>query len=68
MRVHNGLDLPDPDPPVRLFAGEPVGAESIRSGPRVGVAAARDVPWRFWIAGSPAVSTYRRNARTRVRS
>jgi DNA-3-methyladenine glycosylase len=67
-RVHNGLDLTDPDSPVRLFAGEPVGAESIRSGPRVGVAAARDVPWRFWIAGSPAVSTYRRNARTRVRS
>jgi DNA-3-methyladenine glycosylase len=25
----------------------------------VGVAAAADLPWRFWIDGSPAVSQYR---------
>ncbi|MER7116697.1 DNA-3-methyladenine glycosylase [Saccharomonospora azurea] len=66
-RAHNGLDLTDPASPVRLLAGDPVGAESIRSGPRVGVAAAKDVPWRFWIDGSPAVSTYRRNGRARAR-
>jgi len=38
----------------------------IRSGPRVGVTAAHDVPWRFWIAGDPTVSAYRRHVpRTR---
>lgn len=33
----------------------------ISSGPRVGVTSALDVPWRFWIAGDPTVSTYRRH-------
>jgi DNA-3-methyladenine glycosylase len=28
-------------------------------GPRVGVAAAKENPLRFWIAGDPTVSTYR---------
>jgi DNA-3-methyladenine glycosylase len=32
------------------------------AGPRVGVAAAHDVPWRFWITGDPTVSTYRRHS------
>lgn len=34
---------------------------SIAAGPRVGVAAAHDVPWRFWIEGDPTVSPYRRH-------
>jgi DNA-3-methyladenine glycosylase len=58
-REHNGLDLTDPASPVRLLAGSPVAEESILAGPRVGVAAAAELPWRFWVAGSPAVSTYR---------
>ncbi len=33
------------------------------SGPRVGVSAAADRPWRFWIPGDPTVSAYRRSAR-----
>jgi DNA-3-methyladenine glycosylase len=37
----------------------PVGA--ISAGPRVGVTAALDVPWRFWLTGDPTVSTYRRH-------
>lgn len=37
--------------------------EKIRSGPRVGVSRAADVPWRFWVAGDPSVSAYRRNPR-----
>ena len=37
----------------------PVDPAVIRTGPRVGVAAAHHTPWRFWIAGSPAVSPYR---------
>jgi DNA-3-methyladenine glycosylase len=62
-REHNGIDLTDPDSPVRLFVGDPVPDEDIRSGPRVGVAVAMDVPWRFWIDGSKAVSTYRRGGK-----
>jgi DNA-3-methyladenine glycosylase len=32
----------------------------------VGVTSALDVPWRFWIAGDPTVSAYRRHVpRTR---
>lgn len=63
--AHNGADLTDPSSPVRLLQGDGVAAERIRTGPRVGVAAAQDVPWRFWIDGSPAVSTYRRGGRVR---
>jgi DNA-3-methyladenine glycosylase len=62
-RGHNGLDLTDPESPVRLLAGEPVPPARIHAGPRVGVAVAMDVPWRFWVEGSPAVSTYRRGGK-----
>jgi DNA-3-methyladenine glycosylase len=31
----------------------------IVAGPRVGVALAAEVPWRFWFAGDPTVSVYR---------
>ncbi len=58
-RADNGLDLTDPGSRVRLRAGAPVPVDRVRTGPRVGVAAAHDTPWRFWIADSPAVSPYR---------
>jgi DNA-3-methyladenine glycosylase len=58
-REHNGVDVTDAASPVRLLAGDAVDPGSIRSGPRVGVAAAHMLPWRFWVAGSPAVSQYR---------
>jgi len=61
-RGSNGLDLTSADSPVRLYAGEP--AVKVVSGPRVGVAVAMDVPWRFWI-DSPAVSTYKRGGKRR---
>jgi len=32
---------------------------AISRGPRVGVSAAGDWPWRFWITGDPTVSVYR---------
>lgn len=60
-REHNGLDLIDPSSPVRLLPGDPVPAVQICTGPRVGVAAAHDRPWRFWARASPAVSAYRRH-------
>ncbi|WP_028927386.1 DNA-3-methyladenine glycosylase [Pseudonocardia acaciae] len=67
-REHNGVDLTDPGSPVRLLAAPPVPLESVRSGPRVGVAAAHELPWRFWLDGSPSVSQYRpgRNATVRA--
>ncbi len=66
-REHNGADLTEPGSPVRLLAGEPIADAEIRVGPRVGVAVAIDVPWRFWIDGSPTVSTYRRGGNRRAR-
>ncbi len=58
-RDHNGVDVMSKSSPVRVRAGESVPASRIRSGPRVGVAAARDTPWRFWVDDSDAVSPYR---------
>lgn len=62
---HNGMDLLDPASGVRLLTGDEVPRAAVRSGPRVGVAAAMDDPWRFWVEGSAAVSTYRRGGRSR---
>jgi DNA-3-methyladenine glycosylase len=58
-RAQNGVDVTDPASPVRVLAGPPVDPDLVRTGPRVGVAAAHERPWRFWLAGSPAVSPYR---------
>jgi DNA-3-methyladenine glycosylase len=52
-----GLDLLDPASPVRLLPGDHQG--EVLSGPRVGLAAAGDTPWRFWLADEPSVSPYR---------
>ncbi|WP_027660852.1 DNA-3-methyladenine glycosylase [Salinispora fenicalii] len=50
------------DGPIRLRPPlEPVPEAAVSAGPRVGVTGAHDVPWRFWIAGDPTVSTYRRH-------
>jgi len=56
----NGIDLFDPDSPVRL---ELADEHSATDGPRVGVSVAADRPWRFWLAGRPEVSAYRRSPR-----
>ncbi len=56
-----GTDLLSPDG-VRLGPEVP-HHDDIRSGPRVGVSQAADVPWRFWFPGEPSVSAYRRSPR-----
>ncbi|EQD81388.1 DNA-3-methyladenine glycosylase [Saccharopolyspora erythraea] len=66
-RDHNGIDLTAPDSPIGLHNGHPVDEDDVRTGPRVGVAAAMDLPWRSWVDGSPAVSPYRRGGRRRAR-
>lgn len=66
-RADNGIDLTDSDSSMRLYNGNPVDEEHVRTGPRVGVATAADVPWRSWVEGSPAVSNYRRGGRRRGR-
>jgi DNA-3-methyladenine glycosylase len=55
----NGVDLCAATSTVRLLAGDPVQDDLVRRGPRVGVAAAAEAPWRLWVAGDPSVSPYR---------
>jgi DNA-3-methyladenine glycosylase len=59
----NGIDLFDPQSPVRLELSElHVG----QTGPRVGVSKAADRPWRMWLPDHPEVSAYRRSPRAPV--
>ena len=54
--------------PVTLTLADPVPADRISTGPRVGLRRAADVPWRFWLTGEPSVSTYRPAAPKRRRA
>ncbi|MGH3440993.1 MAG: DNA-3-methyladenine glycosylase, partial [Nitriliruptorales bacterium] len=63
-RDWNGVDLLDPAAPLRLAAdGWSPPPEALREGPRVGIRAAAEEPWRFWIEGLPEVSRYTRHPR-----
>ena len=54
----DGVDLLDPDRPLRLLpAPRPPG--EVLTGPRVGLSAAASRPWRFWLPGEATVSRYR---------
>ena len=63
--AHNGVDVFDPASPVRVRLRDRVAdlAAELQQGPRVGVSAAADRPWRFWLAAYPEVSAYRRSPR-----
>jgi DNA-3-methyladenine glycosylase len=54
-REQNGHDLGRE--PLTLELGLPAG--DVRTGPRVGLRAAADRPWRFWLPDEPTVSAYR---------
>jgi DNA-3-methyladenine glycosylase len=65
-RDANGTSAVDGSGPVLLTPpSTPIDPARIASGPRVGVSAAHDVPWRFWLVGEPSVSPYRRHTRRR---
>jgi DNA-3-methyladenine glycosylase len=57
----NGIDLFDANSPVQLTLDDE--QHDGVDGPRVGVSKAADRPWRFWLAGRPEVSLYRRSPR-----
>jgi DNA-3-methyladenine glycosylase len=61
---HNGADLLT-GASVTLSEGEPVPAELIRVGPRVGVSRAHDWQHRFYVADDPTVSAYRLSPRAK---
>jgi DNA-3-methyladenine glycosylase len=62
--LHTGLDLLDARSAVQLTELAP--SLEFASGPRVGIAVAVDDPWRFWLAGEPSVSAYRRGGKRRL--
>ena len=66
-RRQDGADVCSPASPLRIRPapapgpGQPV--PDVSHGPRVGISAAADRPWRFWLTGDPTVSVYRPYAR-----
>ena len=63
---HDGTDLAA-GPVVLELPEAPVPAESVSTGPRVGLREAAEHPWRFWITADPTVSVYRPAAPLRRR-
>jgi DNA-3-methyladenine glycosylase len=55
LSVHRGHDgLPLDRPPFELLASP--GEAEVVSGPRIGITAAAELPWRYGLAGSPFLS------------
>jgi DNA-3-methyladenine glycosylase len=63
------LGAPDshPRPSDRDAGPAELAGAAISRGPRVGVSAAGDRPWRFWLTGDPTVSVYRPHVPRRAR-
>ncbi|HVF20200.1 MAG TPA: DNA-3-methyladenine glycosylase [Mycobacteriales bacterium] len=58
----NGLDVTRRGPVLHVLTAEPVDDALVATGPRVGIRAAAEVPWRLWLAGDPTVSDFRPGA------
>jgi DNA-3-methyladenine glycosylase len=61
-RALDGADVCDPASPLRVRWPDRRVALDISRGPRIGISAATEVPWRFWLTGDPTVSVYRPHA------
>ena len=61
-RAFDGRDVTERGSALRVVSGRPVSDAAVRWGPRVGVNAAADLPWRVWVADEPSVSSYRAHA------
>jgi DNA-3-methyladenine glycosylase len=59
----DGADVCSPGSPLRIRPAPGPGpgqlVPDVSRGPRVGISAAADRPWRFWLTGDPTVSAYR---------
>ena len=64
-RLTNGVDLCDPASAVRLESMRSRRHAQISTGPRVGIVAAAEWPWRFWLTGDETVSTFKPGGRVR---
>jgi DNA-3-methyladenine glycosylase len=62
----NGLDLCAEESPVRLAEMPSRRRAGVVAGPRVGISAATEHAWRFWLAGDPSVSAFKAGGRRRV--
>jgi DNA-3-methyladenine glycosylase len=66
-RRQDGADVCSLGSPLRIrpapTAGPGQPVPDVSRGPRVGISAAADRPWRFWLTGDPTVSAYRPYAR-----
>jgi DNA-3-methyladenine glycosylase len=58
-RSCDGVDVTDGATRLQVRRGRPTGDADVRWGPRVGIRAAAELPWRAWIDGEPTVSAYR---------
>jgi DNA-3-methyladenine glycosylase len=61
-RALDGADVCDPASPLRVRWPDRRVALDISQGPRIGISAAAEAPWRFWLTGDPTVSVYRPHA------
>jgi DNA-3-methyladenine glycosylase len=58
-RAEYGLDACDPTSPLRVRGRGRRTPGRVLAGPRVGLSAGAETPWRFWLDGDPTVSLFR---------
>lgn len=58
-RADSGADLCGPRAPFTVHAGDRASELVVMAGPRVGVAAGAETPWRFFEQGEPTVTQFR---------